>query len=69
MTSKYAPLMPRHVTPDNVIDLKLHTHDACLTVSVCVKFKVITKNFTTDIFIKSILTSFQPAARGRYCNL
>ena len=61
--------MPRHVTPDDVIDLKLHTHDACLTVSVCVEFKVITKNFTTDIFKKSILKSFQPAARGRCCNL
>ena len=61
--------MPRHVTPDDVIDLKLQAYDGCLTVNVCVKFKVITKNFTTDIFKKSILTSFQPAARGRYCNL
>ena len=55
--------------PDDVIDLKLHKNDACLTVNVCVKFKVITKNFTTDIFKKSILKSFQPAARGRCCNL
>ena len=61
--------MLRHVTPDDVIDLKLHTYDGCLTVNVCVKFEVITKNFTTHIFKKSILTSFQPAARGRCCNL
>ena len=61
--------MLRHVTPDDVIDLKLHTYDACQTVNVCVKFKVITKNFATDIFKKSILKNFQLATRGRCCNL
>ena len=44
--------MPHHVTPDDVIDLKLSIYDACVAVNVCVK--LITKNFTTDIFKKSI---------------
>ena len=52
--SKSAPLMPRHVTSSDVIDLKLHTNDGCLTINMCVNFEVIKKNFTTHIFKKSI---------------
>ncbi len=61
--------MPRHVTPDDVIDLKFHTYDSCLTINICANFEVITQNFSTHIFKKSILNSFQPAARGRSCVL
>ena len=45
---------------DDVFDLKLHTY----TVNVCVQFKVITTNFTTDIFKKSILKSFNLPLEG-----
>ena len=43
VSSKSAPLRPRHVTPDDVIDLKLHTYDGCLTVNACVKFEWLQK--------------------------
>ena len=45
--------MPCHVTPNDVIDLKLHTYDACLTINMFVSFVVITNNFTTHIIKKS----------------
>ena len=67
--SKDAPLMPHHVTSSDVNNFKLHTYDGCLTIIMCVNFEVITKNFTTHIFKKSILMSFQPVARGRYYTL
>ena len=56
--------MPRHVTRDDVIDLKLSTYDTCLTVNICVNFEVITQNFTTQFFKKSILKSFNLPLEG-----
>ena len=38
--------MPCHVTPNDIIDLKLHTYDGCLTINMCVNFEVITKKHT-----------------------